>query len=421
MTPGFRIRGSGFAVWVFCCGLWAVGLGAANAQVNMPDPSLIHGKAIPAAELAAGTVTVRVVRESIGNNIAGQEVTLTSGSTTRMARTDEQGRAEFNNLQQGVEARAEATVGGERLVSDPFSPPASGGLRVILVAGLKAAAARKEKEAADAAAAPPVPGAVVFGPNSRVMMEFRDDRLQIFYILDVVNSARARVDIGGPLILDLPSGAAGAATLEGTTPNATVSGDRVTVTGPFPSGSTSVQVGFTLPYNAPQVTVEQKWPAAIEQLTVAMEKVGSASMASPQFTTVGEVTAGDGTPYLLGNGPPLPAGATLSLQLASLPLHSRVPRFAAVGIAGAVLAVGAWLAFSARSTGQDTRRRLLDRRNTLLGDLAALDERIRRKSGSPDARDAARRQRLVTELEQIYGELDERGAGPRGGGEGVAA
>jgi hypothetical protein len=386
----------------------------------MPDPSLIHGKAIPAPELTAGTVTVRVVRESIGNNIAGQDVTLISGSTTRRAKTDEQGRAEFDNLQQGVEARAETTVNGERLVSDPFSPPSSGGLRVILVAGLKEAAARKGKEAADAAAAPPVKGAVVFGPNSRVMMEFRDDRLQIFYVLDVVNSARARVDIGGPLVFDLPSGAAGAATLEGTTPNATVSGDRVTVTGPFASGSTSVQVGFTLPYDAPQVTLEQKWPAAMEQLTVAMEKVGSASMTSPQFSTVGEVTAGDGTPYLLGNGPPLPAGATLSLQLANLPLHSRVPRFTALGIAGAVLAVGAWLAFSGRSTGQDTRRRLLDRRNTLLGDLATLDERVRRK-GLPDARDTARRQRLVSELEQIYGELDEQGAGPQGGGEGVAA
>ena len=207
-------------------GLWVLGVGSSvgSAQVNMPDPALIHGKAIPAPELPAGTVTVRVVRQAIGNNITGQVVVVTSGATKREAKTDDQGRANFDNLQPGVEAHAEAVVNGERLVSDPFSPPTSGGLRVILVAGLKEAAARKKQEDAAAAAAPPVKGVVVFNPNSRVMMEFRDDALQVFYVLEIVNNARARVDIGGPLILDLPSGAAGASILEGSSPSATGDG-----------------------------------------------------------------------------------------------------------------------------------------------------------------------------------------------------
>ncbi|MET0165314.1 MAG: hypothetical protein ABW318_09965, partial [Vicinamibacterales bacterium] len=215
----------------------------------MPDPSIIHGKALPAPELAVGTVTVRVVREAIGNNVTGQDVRVTVSGNTRTARTDEQGRAEFAGLTAGAEARAEATVNGEQLVSDPFTVPTQGGLRVILVAGLKEAAARREKEAATAAAAPPVRGSVVFGPNSRVLMEFRDDTLQIFYVLDILNNARSRVDIGGPLIIDLPSGAAGANVLEGSSPNATVSGDRVTVTGPFAPGNTPVQVAFQLRYD----------------------------------------------------------------------------------------------------------------------------------------------------------------------------
>ena len=37
------------------------------AAQQMPDPSQINGKAIPAPELPTATVTVRVVRESIGN------------------------------------------------------------------------------------------------------------------------------------------------------------------------------------------------------------------------------------------------------------------------------------------------------------------------------------------------------------------
>src|SRR4030095_5543899 len=73
---------------------WMVqGFGAqVSAQINMPDPSLIHGKALPAPELPSGTVTVRVVREAIGNNIADQDVRVTVGGMTRTARTDDQGR-----------------------------------------------------------------------------------------------------------------------------------------------------------------------------------------------------------------------------------------------------------------------------------------------------------------------------------------
>lgn len=207
----------------------------------MPDPALIHGRAIPAAELPIGTITVRVVREAMGNNVAGQDVRLTVGGSPRSAKTDDQGRAEFTNLTPGADVRAEANVNGEPLVSETFKVPASGGLRVILVAGLKDAAARKEKEAAEAAAAPAVPGVVVLGPNSRTVLQFNDDALQVFYVLDIVNNARTRVDIGGPLIIDLPRGAGGAAILEGSSPAATVSGDRVTVTGPFAPGNTSIR------------------------------------------------------------------------------------------------------------------------------------------------------------------------------------
>ena len=51
-------------------------------------------------------------------------------------------------------------------MSDPFTVPASGGLRVILIAGIAQAAERKAAEAARSAAAPAVKGAVVFGGNS---------------------------------------------------------------------------------------------------------------------------------------------------------------------------------------------------------------------------------------------------------------
>ena len=77
-----------------CTGALALVLGfvgSARAQLEMPDPSMIHGKALPARDLATGTITVRVVREAIGNDIPGRQVTLTIGGVGRNAMTDENG------------------------------------------------------------------------------------------------------------------------------------------------------------------------------------------------------------------------------------------------------------------------------------------------------------------------------------------
>src|SRR5262245_62632558 len=167
----------------------------------MPDPSLIHGRAIPAQELPNGTVTVRVVREAIGNNVPGQQVRVTVGGATRTATTDAQGRAEFGDLPKGgTNAVAEVTVDGEKLASQPFAVPASGGLRVILVAGIARAAERKKQEEAAAAAAPPVKGTVVLGSNTRVIVQFKDDKLEVFYVLEIINEDRARLGLGGQLV-----------------------------------------------------------------------------------------------------------------------------------------------------------------------------------------------------------------------------
>ena len=199
-------------------GSWRLGVAAAvvallvatvAAAQDMPDPSLIHGRALPAPELRDGTVTVRVVREAIGNDAPGQQVRVTVGGTVKTATTDEQGRAEFIGLPAG-EARAETTVDGEKLESQSFAVPASGGLRVILVAGITKAAERKKQEEAAALKAPAAKGVVTLGDDSRILMEFQDDTLWAYYVLEIVNSARTRVDIGGPLRIELPPEAAGA-------------------------------------------------------------------------------------------------------------------------------------------------------------------------------------------------------------------
>jgi hypothetical protein len=376
----------------------------AAAQVAMPNPSAINGKALPAGDLQTGTITVRVVRESVGNNIVGQQVTMTVNGETKRAVTDEQGRAEFKGLPAGANGHADATVNGEQLQSDPFVVPSSGGLRVILVAGIKEAEARKKKEEAEAAAAPPVKGTVVLGGNSRIIFEFPDDLMRVFYMLEIVNNARNRVDIGGPLIIDLPEDAAGASPLEGSSQQATVAGSRITVTGPFASGVTPVQVGFQLPFSTSSKSIEQTWPVPIEQVTVASTKAGAVSFTSPQFSSVGDVKGEDGTPFILASGPGIKAGGTLRVQVNGLPVHSAVPRYVTLALAGAVALFGLWLALPGAKTAGQSRQRLIARRDALLGELAQIEERSR--AGRESGRDATRKPRIVAELEQIYGELD---------------
>ena len=105
--------------------------------------------------------------------------------------------------------------------------------------------------------------------------------------------------------------------------------------------------------------------------------------------------------------------------MTGLPSYNLVPRYLALGLAGAIILIGAWLAFANGGEKRQARQRLVARRDTLLGELAQLEER--RRAGGESLRQSSRRNRILAELEQIYGELDETSAGPGGGGEGVAA
>ena len=398
-------------------GCWVAGAGSGFAQVAMPDPSLINGKALPAGDLQTGTITVRVVRESVGNNIVGQQVTMTVNGESRKATTDEQGRAEFKGLPAGTMGQAQADVNGERLQSDPFTVPTQGGLRVILVAGIAAAKARQAKEDAAAAAAPPVKGTVFLSGNSRIIFEYPDDLMRVYYMLEIVNNARSRVDIGGPLVIDLPTEAAGASPLDGNSTQATVAGNRITVVGPFASGVTPVQIAFQLPFSSSTLTVQQKFPVMLEEVTVGSQQIPGLSIASQQFSSVGSMKAADGSDFLLASGPAVRPGGTLTVTITGLPVHGTTARNIALALALAIAVFGVWLSRPGPTNAAETRKKLIARRDALLAELAQIEKRAR--AGRDDAKDAARKPRVLAELEQIYGELDE--ASPHGGGEGVAA
>jgi hypothetical protein len=398
LAPGIRLLATG--IWLLASA------SPASAQVNMPDASAMAGVPLPAPELPDGTVTVRVLRERLGNNVAGQTVTLRIGGGTRTGTTDEQGRAQFDALPAGAAVQASAIVDGETLTSQEFAAPARGGVRVALIAGIAAAAAKEKAEADAAAKMPARPGVVEFGPESRVVIEYQDDNLTVFYLLEVVNNARTPIDTGGPLLIQLPTGAAGASIMQGSSPNAGAKGDLVTITGPFPPGKTIAQVGFSLPQAGPSHQLRQTWPAALAQVFVGVEKIGNMQIASPQLTDIREMNS-DGTPFIMATGPRLNAGDTLVLNLTGLPAHSKVPRNSVLALAALIFAIGAWFALSPAKAHAAQDAKLLAQREQLMTEIVALE---RKRRGTPlSGADEARLQRLTADLERILAELD-RGA-----------
>jgi hypothetical protein len=379
---------------------------------QMPDPSQMAGRPLPAPELPAGTVTVRVVRERMGNNVPNHPVTLKAAGKSLNATTDAQGRAQFANIPPGTRITVETVVDGESLQSQEFPVPADGGVRVALIAGIEAAAAR-ERAAAEAGAQQPArQGVVTFGGETRIILEFQDDNLQVFYLLDIVNSARTPIDVGEPLVIELPDGATGAGAMEGSSPLAQVQGERIRINGPFPPGTTAVQVGYRLPFSGDRTTLVQRWPAAIEQLFVAAEKVGGLQIASPQFTRQQEAQA-SGAPFLMATGGRVNAGETLTVELTGLPHHSTVMRDVGLAIGFALLAIGLWAGVTGGPARVSTAQ-LAQRKDKLFADLVEVEAQHR--SGRIDQRRyASKRQTLMTQLEQVMSELD------RTPGGGVAA
>ena len=98
---------------------------------------------------------------------------------------------------------------GERLLSQPFTVPTSGGLRILLAAGLGSAPSGAGGETAAAPAQPAAPGSIVLGGQSRIVLELAEESLEVFCLIDVLNPAASPVTLSAPIVLEAPAGATG--------------------------------------------------------------------------------------------------------------------------------------------------------------------------------------------------------------------
>ena len=393
--------------------VWIVsGVPDASAQFAMPDPKEMSGipRPVPVGDLPNRTVSVRLIRGALSNNIAGHPVELLIDGTPQTVKTDENGRAEFGPLSPGARLKAVAVVDGERLESQEFPAPAEGGIRVMLVATDKAL----EAERAARAQAPAVPGAVSIGRESQIVMEPEEEIVRVYYLLSITNPAAQPVNPPEPFYFDVPSTATSTTIMQGSSPQASTAATRVMVEGPFAPGATFVQVAYAMPAWDGVAELAQTFPVAMDHLAVIVKKVGEARLEGPQLVRQREMPAG-GELYIAAAGEaPIPAGQPVRLTVSGLPHHSPVPRYVALSLAVTILRAGAWFSRTPKTTERtNERKRLVARRERLFQELVKLEADALKGRADP-VRTSTRREQLLGELEHIYGALDtdELGPGP---------
>jgi hypothetical protein len=268
-------------------------------------------------------------------------VTLTdaNGVTIGARKTDDAGRATFDGLRPGYAYIAVAVVSGERLVSQPFTQPASGGVRVVLVAGLGAAGASPGGAAPSTAAAKPAPaGSVTLGTQSRMIVEQADEFVEVFVLADLVNTTDGPVSLPAPIVFTPPAGALGTAVLEGST-GAALDNGRIVVKGPLPSGPTSIQFGYRLPTDTGRVTIAQVYPVGGPMSSVIVRKHGGTAIAVGGERQRRD-TQLEGRDYVIVSTSAIQPATPLSVTITGMPARPRWPVRLALSLAGLIVLAG---------------------------------------------------------------------------------
>ncbi len=384
------------AAWLCVAGLLLI---AAPASAQ-PDLRQMSGMVLPSPDLPDGAISVRVVRETLANNLAGVPVTITGSGVNESAPTDESGRAIFSGAPAGTSLVASVTVDGETVRSQPFDAPARGGVRLILALGLdgtNAGPAAGGPPAAPAAA----PGTVVLGNQWRTIVDFNNERLEVVHIFEFVNAASQPVSVEKAISITMPSEAEQITLLEGSTSQARVFEREVVVAGPFAPGRTMAQVAYALPITGARREIAVTLPIASMATNVIVRRLGDTHLVEPVLPQSREAQA-EGRTYFTGTGPGLPAGGTMRLVLDGIPHHPTWPRYTALTLAGLIALAGLWVIFRVPVDTATRLRTLEAQRSTLLARLQRLEQ------GSEPLGDDLReeRARLLRDLEGLYALID---------------
>jgi hypothetical protein len=415
-----------------------LGLGATPAAAQTPDLSSMSGIPLPMTDVPSGTASVRVVRFDMAHPVVALEVTLhpTGAGQVRRLKTDSTGRASFEGLG-NEEFVARTTVDGRELRSQPFRSGAANGIRMLLVAPAAPGAAAVKPAApasapADAAlppghppidhdaadghdhGGPPPPASQPSGPTttdparlslasgSEIIIDFVEDAIRVTEVFLLRNDGPTFDPGPRGLVFLLPANVA-EVSVPRRGPKLEVDGKRAVVwPGLVGPGESRVAVQYVVGYKhgtalAIPIPVRSEGLLVGHRPTGLQVTVGGYQQRDELDTPEG----GRFTVYRMGS---LPAGATIEVTLS----HSRQVEWLAGLI---VLGLLGWLLFGARGavSPAEELKRLEARREQLLGDLVTI-ERQRRPGKELARKLQQKRDDLSARLEQVYRDLDERGA-----------
>jgi len=113
--------------------LLAIALAASMAAPASAQIAAAIGRPLPAQDMPAGTVSVRVIAGSPSSPVEGTDVTLVVNGTPRVARTDSAGRAMFKDLPAGAQVQAKVVDEDKKETSsETFPLPSDSGVRLML-------------------------------------------------------------------------------------------------------------------------------------------------------------------------------------------------------------------------------------------------------------------------------------------------
>jgi hypothetical protein len=293
---------------------------------------------------------------------------------------------------------------GLRLNTAPFAMPESGGAR----AEIRALARTSD------------PSAITIGAGGRLVVQMRQDQLQILEFLPLENTSDKLFDPGaGALEIPLPSGFVGAQPQEGERKVEVRQSHGIAVHGAIVprnlqlGGSdderkaNEVVFAFVLPYHGDTHVFSQPAPNGIGALTLIIDqKIAGLSASGPGVGAREERTLG-GHKYWVMPVAAAPAGGAITFTLAGLPSTDGSGRWLA-GALSLALVIGAVVFGRRPKTGAakhspaEARARLVDKRETLFNELVAL-ERTARAAGAPAPAD--QRRQLVARLEEVYQQI----------------
>jgi hypothetical protein len=370
------------------------------------------GSAEPDATLPVGTLELRL-RDENDAPIANHPIVLgivnkQSEIETRHAKSDAAGEARFTGLPVGKETGYAAVIDwrGLRLNTAPFAMPESEGMR----AEIRALARTSD------------PAVITIGAGGRIVLQMREDALQVLEFAPLENTSDKMFDPGpGAFEIPLPREFVGAQPQENerkvevrqdhgvAVHGAIVPKRSLLAAGDAERQANEVVFGFVLPYHGDTHVFSQPAPNGIGQLTLIIDqKIAGLTASGPGVGAREERTLG-GHKYWVMPVAGVPAGGVLEFTISGLPSNETSGRWVAAVLS--LLLLASAVAFARRprtgpaargSTVADRRARLVDKREALFTELVSL-ERAARSAGKPAP--AAERRQLVDRLEQIYQDI----------------